>query len=92
MTTHGNTALFGICNVAFFSTRPEGSRTYYGTRAERDAALVSLRERAIDRGLSVTAAECGIYPVRTRAAVVRRIADGHHVRLSDDLECAMGAA
>ena len=84
---NGNTHLYGICNVAFFGTRPEGSETYYADRADRDAALDALLTRAIDAGLSATAARAGIYPVRSTLAGVRRAraAAPRHVRVVDAL-------
>lgn len=81
---HGNTRLYGICNVAFYATRPEGTETYYRTQADRDAALDRLRSRAISVGLAPSAARSGIYPVESRVAAVRRRLDYYHVRACDD--------
>ncbi len=84
---HGNRVLYGICNVTFFSSRPEGTETYYASRRERDEALDSLRARAVAGGLALSAARIGIYPITARAATVRRerCAAPLHVRVSQDL-------
>jgi len=79
--------MHGICNVSFYATRPEGTETWYADRAARDAALASLRTRAINAGLSTSAARAGIYPIRARASVVRRAeaAAPLHVHVVDAL-------
>jgi hypothetical protein len=84
---NGNAKLHGICNAAFFPTRPEGAETWYADRADRDAALDALRNRAVAAGLSPSAARAGIYPIAARASVVRRehAAAPLHVRVVDDL-------
>lgn len=82
---NGNSKVFGICNNAFFATRPEGTETWYATREARDAALAEVREHAIGRGLSRSAAQAGIYPIVETLAVLRREHDGHHVRCDDSL-------
>ena len=76
--------VFGVCNVAFHATRPEGTETWFTTRAARDAALVTLRDRALGAGLAVSAARSGIYPIVSTVTAVRgRVGPG--VQLTDEL-------
>ena len=55
--------LFGFRNECFYSS-PCGDVRYYLTRKSRDAALASLRDLAVSRGLDPVAARAGIYPVK----------------------------
>jgi hypothetical protein len=84
---NGNKVLYGICNAAFYPSRPEGTETWYADRAHRNAALDALRTRAVGAGLAASAARAGIYAITARAATVRREhgAAPLHVRVVDDL-------
>lgn len=73
----GKTA-YGYVNCAFYNIRAEGDRVWFATRAERDEALERIRAQAIRAGLSETAAEAGIYPVKRR--MTREIADAIEYR------------
>lgn len=64
--------IHGFANVAFFNARADGDESYFATKAERDAALVGTRERAIARGLSETAARSGIYPITATKTELRK--------------------
>lgn len=76
--------VFGFCNVSFHATRPEGTETWFTTRAARDAALVALRDRASGAGLAMSAARAGIYPIVSTVTAVRgRVGPG--VRVTDEL-------
>lgn len=70
MNTHGNKIVFGIVNCAFFNRNPQGDETWYATRELRNAAIAKMRESAIARGLSASAAQAGIYPVKKRLSLV----------------------
>jgi hypothetical protein len=59
------TTLYGIYNVCFYAANNPKPR-YYLTRERRDTALAALRERAVEGGLSRSAARTGIYPVKCR--------------------------
>lgn len=63
--------LYGIRNVVFYADPREAPR-YYLTRKTRDAALASLRDLAVSRGLSADAARAGIYPVKRLVRDVSR--------------------
>lgn len=63
MTITRQRTLYGIRNVAFYADPREDTR-YYLTRRARDTALVGLRDLAVSRGLAVSAATAGIYPVK----------------------------
>lgn len=83
---NGNTRIHGICNVACHATRPEGTDTYYATKADRDAALKVARADAVNAGLSRSASVAGIYPIKARLSDVRREFDGRNVKVvGDDL-------
>jgi len=55
--------LYGVRNQCFYASSQQDVR-YYLTRKSRDAALASLRDLAVSRGLAVSAATAGIYPVK----------------------------
>jgi len=73
-----------MVNVAFFCGKSTGDRTWFATALQRDLALDCLRERAIARGLSVSAARAGIYAVDARWARVRGVSGVGH-RLDESL-------
>lgn len=60
--------VYGFTNVAFYNRAPEGDDTWFASARARNVALRELRERAIADGLSKTAAQAGIYPVRRHVA------------------------
>lgn len=57
------TTIYGYRNECFHASSQQDVR-YYLTRKSRDAALASLRDLAVSRGLAVSAATAGIYPVK----------------------------
>ena len=83
---HGGRRIYGICNVAYYSTRPSGTETWCATRDERDTLIASMRDDARRHGLGCTACEAGIYPITERLADLRREYDGYHVRATESLE------
>lgn len=82
--------VFGFVNCAAFNRDPAGDRSYYATREQRDAELADLRRWAIGRGLSESAAQTGIYPVKSTAGAVldsgETITDGESEITDDDLD------
>lgn len=67
---HGNKTIFGYVNCAAYNRNASGDSHYWTTREARDAALKALREWAVDKGLSPSAARSGIYPVKCRAGAL----------------------
>lgn len=60
--------VYGLRNTAFYNLRPEGDEVWYPTRPARDRALAALREHAIAKGLSKSAARAGIVAIRRHVA------------------------
>jgi hypothetical protein len=60
--------VYGFTNVAFYNRKPQGDRTWFASARARNVALRELRARAIAKGLSASAAQAGIYPVRRHVA------------------------
>ena len=82
--------LFGFRNECFYSSSCEDVR-YYLTRKSRDAALASLRDLAVSRGLDPVAARAGIYPVKR---VIRDTTPGAEalIESASENEAALAAA
>lgn len=61
----------GYRNTAFYNRHASGDTTYFPSKRARDAALAKLRDHAVDRGLSPSAARYGIVPVSRRFPTAR---------------------
>lgn len=60
--------VYGFTNATFYNRSAEGDDTWFASARARNAALRELRARAIAKGLSASAAQAGIYPVRRHVA------------------------
>lgn len=72
---HGNKEVFGIVNCAAYNHKPEGDRYWYISKEARNAALSAMRERWVDCGLSKSAAQHGIYPIKSKFSALKIKAD-----------------
>lgn len=70
MKLNGNKIVFGYVNAAAFNRRPEGDHHWFLTREARDEALAKFRASAVNRGLAPSAAQSGIWPVKSRASAL----------------------